>query len=276
MRKLLMSLSRAVLGSMAALTLAVVSTTARADALAYDFTKSDQFGIIDLTTGVFSEIGNTGTLLSGLGVAPNGNIYGGGINGSELYEVSKATGALTAIGSGSFTYAGFGSTTTGLYALSRAGNLYSVNQNTGAGTLIGATHLNGAIIGNDTYGMSTGSNVLYFTGAGDLYTLNTATGAATLVGPTASATFGADVYENGTLYGGSNSPLAVYTLNPATGAGTLDASVSGGADRFWGLTPIASVPEPASWTLMLVGLGVLGASLRRSRRKLVSSEPRPA
>ena len=38
------------------------------------------------------------------------------------------------------------------------------------------------------------------------------------------------------------------------------------SNTFQILGSIAGVPEPASWALMLVGFGGLGAALRRSRR----------
>ena len=255
-------LKRAGAGALGLVLFLSAQNAARADSIAYITTGSDQFGTIDLDTGVFTQIGNMGMLLSGLGVS-GGNLYGGANLGNTLYEVNPATGALTAVGTGSLTYAGTGSTTAGLYALnclagcgvSPPRDLYSVDPTTGAANLIGSTGL-----GQDTVasGMSSGSGTLYLTYDSDLYSLNTATGAATLIGNTGVGAFGALVFEDGVLWGGSVTNNAVYTLNTSTGAATFVTNTSGGiSGGFWGLAP-APVPEPSTWAMMLLGFAGLG------------------
>ncbi len=212
----------------------VMSVAASAqDPMAYEFVGgSDNWGPIDLTTGAFSQTGNTGELLSGLGVGPGGLLYGGLDASGTLYQVNPANGTLTTVGTSSVAYNDFGSTTSGVYALDTSGNLYSVNTTTGATTLIGPTGLNVSF----TIGLSTGSETLYFTDGATLYSINTSTGAATEIGNTGIGGVGALVYENGTLYAGANRPsVALYTLDPATGVATFVADVSAGA--FWGLAP---------------------------------------
>jgi len=216
---------------------------------AYEFVGgSDNWGTIDLATGAFSQTGNTGALLTGLGVGPGGLLYGGLDASGTLYQVNPANGNLTTVGTSSVAYNDFGSTTDGVYALDTSLNLYSVNTTTGATTLIGPTGLKV----NSTIGLSTGSETLYFTDGPTaiLYSINTSTGAATEIGSTGIKEIGALVYENGTLYAGSNSPsAALYTLNPATGAATLVGSASG---PFWGLAPsVFPVVSPSSSTLKL-------------------------
>jgi YVTN family beta-propeller protein len=167
-----------------------------------------QFGIVDLTTGVFTPLGNLGLTLGGLAVGPGGVLYGGA--GQTLYSVNPTNGALTAVGTSSLGYYDVGSTTSGLFEVGTDFNLYSINPNTGALTLIGPTGL-------DYFnGLSTGSDTLYLTSGSTLYTLNTTTGAATLVGSAGTGIFGAVVVEGGIIYGGSASPLAIYTLNGTT------------------------------------------------------------
>jgi len=201
---------------------------------AYEFVGgSNNWGTIDLATGTFSQTGNTGALLSGLGVGPGGLLYGGLDSSGTLYQVNPANGSLTTVGTSSVAYNDFGSTTDGVYALDTTLNLYSVNTTTGATTLIGPIGLNTG----STIGLSTGSDTLYFTNGvtAFLYSINTSTGAATEIGDTGIKNIGALVYENGTLYAGSNSPsAALYALNPATGAATFVGNASG---PFWGLAP---------------------------------------
>jgi hypothetical protein len=97
-----------------------------ADIFAYEATGpgSDLFGVIDLTTGVFTSVGAMGQTLAKLG-SYGGVIYGGAYHGNTLYSVNTSTGALTAIGTGNVDYADFGSTTSELYAFGLNGDLYS-------------------------------------------------------------------------------------------------------------------------------------------------------
>jgi hypothetical protein len=235
-----------------------------ADNIAYEATGSDNFGTVNLNTGVYTQIGNMGQLLSGLGVA-NGAIYGGVEGGSTLYRVNTANGALTAIGSGNMNYWDTGSTLSGLYALGTDGYLYSINPSTGATTSIGSIGFSKGAVG--TIGLSTNSGTLYLTVNANLYTLNTATGAATLVGNTSTSGIGALVTESGTLYGGVSSPLSIYILNPGTGAGMFVANQSAAYGNFWGLTPLPT-PVPIPGALVLFGPGLAGlAAMKRRFRK---------
>ena len=226
---------RVISGAMIAISLLAMAGLASAQApMAYEFLGgSDNWGTIDLTTGAFSQTGNTGELLTGLGVGPGGLLYGGLDSSGTLYQVNPANGNLTTVGTSSVAYNDFGSTTSGVYALDGSLNLYSVNTTTGATTLIGPTGLSNG----STIGLSTGSDTLYFTDGPNagLYSINTSTGAATEIGSTGIREIGALVYENGTLYAGSNSPsAALYALNPATGAATFVGNATG---PFWGLAP---------------------------------------
>jgi hypothetical protein len=201
--------------------------------LAYIFTGTDQFGTIDLDTGAFTQLGNTGVKLSGLGVA-QGALYGGQNGGSTLYQVNLADGSLTVVGTGNIAYYDTGSTTKGLYAIDGSFKLYSVDPASGAVTLIGPT---GVVPGEYT-GMSTNSKSLYLTVSSNLYVLNTTTGAATLLGNTGTSAIGAMVFEGGKLYAGVYSPYQVDTLNTSTGEGTFVSDPSGNlAGNFWGLAP---------------------------------------
>jgi archaellum component FlaF (FlaF/FlaG flagellin family) len=219
--------------------LLVMSAAASAqDPMAYEFVgRSDNWGTIDLTTGAFSQTGNTGELITGLGVGPGGLLYGGLFGGTTLYQVNPSNGSVTTVGtSGLSGYYDMGSTTSGVYAFDNSANVYSVNTTTGATTLVGSTGLSMS----GTTGTSTGSDTLYFIdGVGDLYSINTSTAAAAEIGSTGLTAVGAMVFENGTLYAGNNSPtLSIYTLDPTTGAATLVVDVTNAsAAGFWGLAP---------------------------------------
>ncbi len=215
---------------------------------AYDFLgPSDDFGTVNLTTGTFTEVGNSGLLLSGLGVGPAGLLYGGASGDGTLYQVNPANGSVTTVGTSSIDYEDFGSTTSGVFAFDSNLNLFSVNPTTGATTKIGPTGLTLA----GTVGASTGSDTLFFThgSPSTLYSINTSTGIAGI---------GAMVFENGTLYAGSNStPVSLYTLDPATGAATLVAASTG---NFGGLAPAAFPVVSPSLSSLKMGNILVGQS----------------
>ena len=243
------------------LALMVVSAgVAMADISVYEETGNTSFGTLNLNTGVYTNIGVSGLLLSGLGEV-NGVVYGGIEEGNELYSVNTSTGALTGIGSNSvMIYGDTGSTLTGLYAIGRDSNLYSINVSTGAATKIGYL---GAPIGG-VIGMSSNSSTLYYTSNDNLFTINTSTGAETLVGSTGYP-IGAMVTENGALYAGVESPLSVQTLDTTTAVPTFVSTESGAPGDFWGLVPTSATPEPEYWVVL--GMGLATVILLRRRAK---------
>jgi len=252
------------------LTLAIVTSSVYASPTAYVFTGSQEWGTMNLTTGVFTSLGNAGIQVTGLGTA-GGNVYGELWKGGTLYQINVTNGSLTKIGSDSVDFNGLGSTPTGLYGYDGSNqNLYSINPSTGAATLLGST---GIALGTCD-GMSVGPGGLYLAmdyGAGSLlYLLNTTNGSATLVGDTGVPGIGAMVWIGGVLYAGNDfGTLSVWTLNTTTGLGTLVANTSGMPDNFWGLAPVPTpVPEPSSLLCLGSGLtGVVAATRRKLRRK---------
>lgn len=250
--------------------LCFVTSMAHADATAYSITSANQFGTIDLITGVFTPIGNTGTRLLGLGSA-GGNVYSGTFLQNTLYQINVSNGSATSIGQASplFFYDGFGSTAGALFGVDTLSqDLYSINPSTGASTLVGPTGLEPGAVD----GMSAGAGGLFLaelTGSGDvLYNLNTSTGAATIIGNTSLSFIAAMVWVDGTLYAVnsvSNSSVSVWTLNTTTGAATFVANTSGdGNNATLGLAPaLASTPEPSSFILLGYGLLAALGALRR-------------
>jgi hypothetical protein len=206
-----------------------------ADNIAYMGTVAGEFGTIDLNTGVFSILGNSGQTLAGMAVT-NGMLYASSYHvPGKLFTVNPANGSVTLVGnSTSLVYDDFGSTTSGLYAIGTDAALYSINSTTGAETFIGPTGL--------TFGswraLSTNSNTLYFANGPNLYTINRNTGAPTLVGSMGGPQIGALVEGDGQLYGGADSPsLQVATLNITTGLATIGPSLTGSSSPFYAIAP---------------------------------------
>jgi hypothetical protein len=182
----------------AALALATIfgTSSVRADHFAYVSVSSGDFGRLDLDTGGFSLIGNSGRAIAGMGVV-NGILYASSYHtGADvLYTVDPTNGSLTAVGNSSINIDCFGGTTAGLFALGIDANLYSINPSTGAATLLGPIGLNPG----SWRGFSTNSGTLYFGNGVSLYTLNTTTGAATLVGNMGGPQVGVILLEEGVL-----------------------------------------------------------------------------
>ena len=283
---------------------AATAPAARADDYAYYMsyyyvTPSQQgggtYGTIDLNTGVTSQItsftppccgGSLG--YNGLGVV-NGQLYTVTIppasgTDSALLHIAQPnnpynTSNLVSNDSGQ-VIADFGSTTSGLYAVSAGGGLLSVSPATGLASSIGVTGLTISV--TDVSGISSGGSTLYLTKQSTLYTVNTTTGLATAVGnttnPSRTYDFTAMVYTNGILYGTAfdanyatnldyNNYLA--EINPLTGAVTNAVVISGalpGTNFVYGLADLSSVSVPLPATLPLLFLGLAGLGCMSTRK----------
>jgi hypothetical protein len=116
---------RSVLAAICGVALLWIAQSAKANVLAYETSFAD-FGIVDLTTGQFTLLGNAGQTLAGLGNY-GGNLYAGINTGTNFYQVSPANGSLTFIGDSGVSIIATGSTTNGVYEIDVDANLYEVN-----------------------------------------------------------------------------------------------------------------------------------------------------
>ncbi|MGH7024194.1 MAG: PEPxxWA-CTERM sorting domain-containing protein [Caulobacteraceae bacterium] len=172
--------------------------------------------------------------------------------GAYLVSIAPGTGVVTEIGSLGLT----GSQLTG----------------------ITATRITGDTQADADFGLSTGSNTLYFADGNTLYTLDTTTGAAVSDGTISIAGLhiGALVVDDGTLYAGANTYVghtthkALYSLTLNTDPTSVTAKFISEVTpntptvAFLGLAKV--IPEPSAWGLMLFGVGAVGGALRSRRR----------
>ncbi len=206
--------------------LITVAPIALAQTTVYAITNAGEFGTLNLSSGVFTEIGTTGATLAGLG-AFGGEVYGGTYHTSTLDRVNISNGNLTSIGMASISYRDFGSTTSSLYGTDGNLNLYSISAGNGSATLIGAMGFTSC---PDT-SLSSGGGALYFACGSILYSVSTTSGAATMIGDTSVGNIDSMIVASGVLYA-NTSAGALYTLNITNGIATFVAN--SGVD-LWGV-----------------------------------------
>ena len=102
-----------------------------------------------------------------------------------------------------------------------------------------------------------------FTGAGFLAANNpgtfTSVGTRSFSGTVAGVNFGAN-----NLSGTENSTTYIFRTNATAFTGGTFGVIDG--STLEGITFAPTVPEPATWAMMLGGFGLLGGAVRRSRR----------
>ena len=130
-----------------------------------------------------------------------------------------------------YTNSRAGATTTMLYTLDASGNQLSLSSNPNGGTYNDI----GVVTGIDFGGLNN-------------------------VGFDISGRSGTAFFNNGSQ---------LYTINLGTAAATSLGSI--GAGSLIGLTAAGGVPEPATWALMILGMGAVGGAMRRRTTKLATA-----
>ena len=180
---------RTAVAMLAALSLLAGASAFGQLAYAMQFNQSNnQFGLINLLTGGFTQLGTEGsTLFNDIAAAPDGTLYGI-VNLTSLVTLNTNSGSI--LNSVNFNVSGIESLAFApdgtLYGATQ-GALYRINPFTAVGTLVG--NFNNSVIGNSGQNIRFGyDGVLYVTDGGvsatstHLFQISTTTGAATLVG----------------------------------------------------------------------------------------------
>ncbi|TXI45639.1 DUF4394 domain-containing protein [Methylophilus sp.] len=266
----------------------------------YGFNSSKIAVIDSLNLGAVSYLDisglSAGERLLGVDLRPTDGLVYGLTSQNRLYTLDTTTGAATfkstlsgasvagqSIGIDFNPVADFAGASS-LRVITGTGNNYAINANTGAvGNVAGAnigsgytavSYINSipgtAPTSTGLYYVNTNSDSLHFLGTG----FNNPAGAGGIqlvgsLGVNALSAGGFDVLGNGHAYalfnlddGTLDSQL--FSINLATGTATYLTTLNG---TFNGLTGVAAVPEPSSYALVLVGLGLMAGAARRQSRQ---------
>lgn len=224
---------------------------------------------IDSATNAITVIGDTGlSRLNCLSTGVGLSLYTISSTDGVGYEINTSTGGVTAL----FDQSGMGSDDVralaigsgGWYALNQASpdNLYRIDPFTGSATLLGST----GVYGLQSLAFQPGTGVLYGVnlepGESDkLGKLDTSTGEFTAIGGDLEVGIQTICFgPNGTLYGLMTG--RVYTIDLMTGH--LSA-VTTGLSTAYDTRGAEVVPEPATSTAVLFGVGLLARRRRVAR-----------
>jgi len=233
------------------------------DTLLFATNGAGQFGTIDVTTGIFAQIG---------GLEPS-TLWGLGWDGYILYGltsqanpdldiINPSTGAITTVGATGLSKYSIMSSTIGgaLYAIDGSSSkLYTINPATGAAVFVANTGLPTGI-GNYYDSMAGSASNLYVTLNQTLYIVNPLTGATTDVGNMSTTHVLGSAWVNNQLYGFTDSASQpFYIIN--TGNAQMTFAGDATVDVYFA-TP-NEAPEPGTVWLLCAGIIGLGAARLR-------------
>ena len=231
-------------------------------------TSDGTVGTLDTTTLIVSNSFDVGGSLLDIAIDNSGKVFGSS-GGASLISINTVTQTSSFIGllNNFINALAFNSNNT-LFGAG-GGSLFSINTTTGTATAIGSIGGSYSSSGDLAFGPG---GVLYGTsksGCGAntdcLFSINTTTGVGTLVGQIGLSDVFGLAFSDGVMYGIKDINTLI-SISLATGSGTVLGSYTL-TSRTFGATAAAPVPIPAALPLLAAGLGAMGLTSRRKKRK---------
>ncbi|MEG4317743.1 MULTISPECIES: PEP-CTERM sorting domain-containing protein [unclassified Microcoleus] len=221
-------------------------------------TQSGQVGVINTSTGAFTEVAR-GSFMADIALSNDNRLFG-----SDFYNlvgINPALGTFSNIGSFGAVINGLGfAMDNELYGTGYSG-FYRVNTLTGAARLI-KNIANFSSSGDIAYDLT--KKRFLATSDGDSLWSIPLDGSATKIGNIGFDKVYGLLFDRGTLYGYTGGKQ--IAINTATGAGTFSKNVAG-VNGWIGGAASAAVPEPATVLGSLLGMGILGSARSRYKRQ---------
>jgi hypothetical protein len=266
----------------AALCAVVNPASVQADQMIFVAGTGNEFGTLDVNTGVFTNIGTmnlpAGDQIFGMGFGADKNLYAvdNQIN-ANVWRIDTTTAAVTMVGTLNQTAIDTSADNTGkMFAIAQGANanVYTFNPPSLTTTLIGPSGITsgglGAVnaTGTAMFTSIIGTNPTYDTGS-----VNLTTGAVTDLTPSGT---GFDVingyFIGNTLVGFDFTKDAIVTINTTTGAVTQTGTYSlpNGDAILASSLLLSQIPEPSGLVLGLIATLVAGSLgvIRHRRRQL--------
>jgi hypothetical protein len=277
---------RNVLGAVGLIAVLGAAGVARADVVLWIDDANNNIGTVDITNHTGTYIGNAGRdTLTDIAFTSNGNLYG--VSFDSTYQINTTNGHVTflantpsngmnaLVGTGATGLYGASNDTTSLYSFNTTNNHWSTLSGSTGGQSAGDIAPGGGNVyyesesdGNadalykiTVNGSSISSNFVgEFNLNGHTFGLDSVFGLADN-GSTMYAVDGTDIYSVN-LNNGDLTFLMDYSGKACTGSG-WDQTCLGAANGTAFLNEAGGVPEPATWGLLIVGVGLIGSQLRR-------------